>query len=132
QSEYLPIAFPSCPAIPRSFQMTDEMMETLREHTEQCVAQEGISKEQAFALRSGNYEDQDAKIKCYANCMMEKIGFMVDGQFKPDVVLEKLGPAEGVDAIKAMLAKCGSIKGSDKCDTAYQHFQCFHKNHASM
>ncbi|XP_062132390.1 general odorant-binding protein 56d-like [Drosophila sulfurigaster albostrigata] len=121
----------ACLAI-ASAKITEEMMETLREYTAQCVEQEGITKEQAFALRTGNYDDPDPKVKCYANCMMEKMGLMVDGQFKPDVALEKLGPVDGVDATKAMLVKCGSIKGSDKCDTAYQHFQCFHKNHSEL
>ncbi|KAH8355049.1 hypothetical protein KR093_004548 [Drosophila rubida] len=111
--------------------MTEEMLETIREHNTQCVDQEGISKEQAFALRSGNYDDTDPKVKCFANCMLEKIGFMVDGQLKPEVVLEKLSPSEGADAIKAMLAKCNALKGSDKCDTSYKYIMCFQKHQAA-
>jgi len=100
----------------------------LQQHSTQCAEQEGITGEQARALHSGSFGDPDPKIKCFTNCMMEKIGFMVNGQFKPDAVLEKMTDLDGAETVKATLAKCGSIKGSDKCDTAYQHFMCFHKN----
>lgn len=99
----------------------------IQANAKQCGEQEGITSDQATALRGGNFNDSDPKIKCFANCMLEKIGLMVDGQFKPNVMLDKVGDAEGADAVKALLAKCGTIKGTDKCDTAYQYFQCFHK-----
>ncbi|XP_034476489.1 general odorant-binding protein 56d-like [Drosophila innubila] len=121
----------ACLAIVLAGKPTEQQMEIIQKNEKQCGEQEGITNEQATALRSGNFDDQDPKIKCFASCMMEKIGLMVDGQLKPDVMLEKMGDAEGADTVKALLAKCGTIKGADKCDTAYQYFQCFHKNRAT-
>ncbi|KAI8038534.1 hypothetical protein M5D96_008439 [Drosophila gunungcola] len=96
------------------------------------AAQEGITKEQAVALKAGDFADTDPKVKCFANCFLEKTGFLIDGQVQPAVVLAKLGPLGGEDTVKAVQAKCDGIKGSDKCDTAYQLFQCYHNNRAQI
>ncbi|XP_034651960.1 general odorant-binding protein 56d-like [Drosophila subobscura] len=113
-------------------QLSDEQKATAHANGALCVQQEGITKEQAMALRSGNFEDADPKVKCFANCFLEKSGFVVDGQIKPDVVLAKLGPIAGVDNVKAVQAKCDSLKGADNCDTAYQLYQCYQKHHSQI
>ncbi|KAM8713735.1 hypothetical protein ACLKA7_013975 [Drosophila subpalustris] len=59
---------------------------------------------------------------------MRFYGFFKDSQLKPDVVLAKLGPIAGVDEVKAAQAKCDSIKGIGKCDTAFKVYECYH-NH---
>ncbi|KAH8355054.1 hypothetical protein KR093_004547 [Drosophila rubida] len=112
--------------------LSDEQKAKARENAAACIAQEGITKEQAQALRGGSFDGVDAKVKCFANCFLEKSGLLVDGQIKPEVVLEKLGPVAGVDKVKAIQAKCDSVKGADKCDTAFQLYQCYHKNNAQL
>ncbi|XP_017864742.1 PREDICTED: general odorant-binding protein 56d-like [Drosophila arizonae] len=91
---------------------------------------EGNTKEQAIALRNGNFEDADDKVKCYANCFLERAGFIVEGQINGDAVLQKLAPAAGADQVKAALATCASIKGANKCDTGFQIYRCFYRNRA--
>ncbi|XP_017145883.1 general odorant-binding protein 56d [Drosophila miranda] len=113
-------------------QLSDEQKATAHANGALCVQQEGITKEQALALRAGNFEDIDPKVKCFANCFLEKAGFLADGQIKPDVVLAKLGPLAGEDTVKAVQAKCDSLKGSDNCDTAFQLYQCYHKHHSQI
>jgi len=88
--------------------------------------------EQAAALRSGIFNNVDAKVKCFVNCFLEKIGFLVGGQVKADVVTKKLGPIAGADKVKSAQVECDSIKGSDNCDTAFKLFQCYHKYDASL
>ncbi|XP_062133034.1 general odorant-binding protein 56d [Drosophila sulfurigaster albostrigata] len=112
--------------------LTDEQKAKAKEHGAACIAQEGITKEQAHSLRDGTFDGADNKVKCFANCFLEKTGFLVDGQIQPNVVLEKLGPIAGDDKVKAIQANCDSLKGTDKCDTAYQLYQCYHKNHAQI
>ncbi|KAM8713733.1 hypothetical protein ACLKA7_013973 [Drosophila subpalustris] len=121
----------ACLAAALAAKPTGEQLEAIQKHVTQCTEQEGITKEQAINMRQGNFDDPDQKLKCFANCMLEKIGLMVDGQLKPDAMLERLGDIEGVDNVKAIIAKCGTIKGADKCDTAHQYFVCFHKNRAA-
>ncbi|KAH8298450.1 hypothetical protein KR044_003477 [Drosophila immigrans] len=112
--------------------LSEEQKAKAREHGAACIEQEGITKEQAHSLRDGSFDGADAKVKCFANCFLEKTGFLVDGQIKPDVVLEKLSPIAGADKVKAIQAKCDSLKGTDKCDTAFQLYQCYHKNQAKI
>ncbi|XP_017051277.1 general odorant-binding protein 56d [Drosophila ficusphila] len=113
-------------------QLSDEQKAVVHANGALCAQQEGITKDQALALRNGKFDDTDAKVKCFANCFLEKAGFLIDGKVQPDVVLAKLGPLAGEDKVKAVQAKCDSITGSDKCDTAYQLFQCYHNNRAQI
>ncbi|KAH8279298.1 general odorant-binding protein 56d [Drosophila bipectinata] len=112
--------------------LSDEQKATAHANGALCAQQEGITKEQALALRGGNFENADPKVKCFANCFLEKTGFLVDGQVQPDKVLAKLGPIAGEDNVKAVQAKCDSIKGADKCDTAFQLYECYYKNRANV
>ncbi|XP_016988068.1 general odorant-binding protein 56d [Drosophila rhopaloa] len=113
-------------------QLSDEQKAVAHANAALCIQQEGITKEQATALRNGNFEDSDQKVKCFANCFLEKTGFLIDGKVQPAVVLAKLGPLAGEDAVKAVQAKCDSITGADKCDTAFKLFECYHKNRANI
>ncbi|TDG41399.1 hypothetical protein AWZ03_012171 [Drosophila navojoa] len=110
--------------------LTAEQKSTIRANAMQCTQQEGNTKEQAIALRNGNFDDADDKVKCYANCFLERAGFIVEGQINGDAVLQKLAPAAGADQVKAALATCASIKGANKCDTGFQIYRCFYKNRA--
>ncbi|XP_068144951.1 general odorant-binding protein 56d-like [Drosophila tropicalis] len=113
-------------------QLTDEQKLAAIQRAKECGQQEGVTREQALALRAGNFEDTDPKVKCFANCFLEKSGFVVDGNIKPDVVLAKLGPIAGQDKIKEIQGKCDSIKGTDKCDTSYQLYKCYSNNRAQL
>ncbi|XP_017868425.1 PREDICTED: general odorant-binding protein 56d-like isoform X1 [Drosophila arizonae] len=113
-------------------QLSDEQKARAKANAGACIEQEGVTKEQAMALREGKFENVDEKVKCFANCFLEKSGFLADGQIKSDVVLEKLGPIVGVDKVKAAQEKCDSLKGSDKCDTGFQLYQCYYKQHTQI
>ncbi|KAH8258036.1 hypothetical protein KR038_004866 [Drosophila bunnanda] len=113
-------------------QLSDEQKAAAHANGAFCVQQEGITKDQAVALRAGNFENADEKVKCFANCFLEKTGFLVDGQVQPAVVLAKLGPLAGEDNVKAVQAKCDSLKGADKCDTAFQLYKCYYENRAHI
>ncbi|KAH8285202.1 hypothetical protein KR054_006153 [Drosophila jambulina] len=113
-------------------QLSDEQKAVAHANGALCAQQEGITKDQALALRAGNFENPDEKVKCFANCFLEKTGFLVDGQVQPSVVLAKLGPLAGEDNVKAVQAKCDSLKGSDKCDTAFQLYKCYYENRAHI
>ncbi|XP_023160822.1 general odorant-binding protein 56d isoform X2 [Drosophila hydei] len=113
-------------------QLTDEQKARAKANAGACIEQEGVAKEQAMALREGKFENVDDKVKCFANCFLEKSGFLVDGQIKPDVVLEKIGPIVGVEKVKAAQEKCDSLKGTDKCDTAFQLYQCYYKQNTQI
>ncbi|EDW60308.1 general odorant-binding protein 56d [Drosophila virilis] len=110
--------------------ITEEHRAIIRQHANECTQQEGNTKAQAMALRNGNFDDTDERIKCFANCFLEKAGFIVDGQLMPAVVQQKLTDVAGASQVKAALNACDSIKGANKCDTGFQIYQCFYKNRA--
>eukprot|EP00099_Drosophila_melanogaster_P020040 NP_611445.1 Odorant-binding protein 56e, isoform A [Drosophila melanogaster] len=112
--------------------LTDSQKAEAKQRAKACVKQEGITKEQAIALRSGNFADSDPKVKCFANCFLEQTGLVANGQIKPDVVLAKLGPIAGEANVKEVQAKCDSTKGADKCDTSYLLYKCYYENHAQF
>lgn len=109
-------------------QLTDEQKAKAHASALACIEQEGITKEQGLTLRDGKFDNVDGKVKCFANCFLEKAGFIADGQVKPDVVEQKLTPIFGAENVKAAQAKCDSIKGTDNCDTAFQLYKCYHEN----
>ncbi|XP_039483047.1 general odorant-binding protein 56d [Drosophila santomea] len=113
-------------------ELTDSQKAEIRQRAKACAKQEGITKEQAIALRSGNFADTDPKVKCFANCFLEQSGLLANGQIKPDVVLAKLSPIAGEAKVKEVQAKCDSIKGIDKCDTSYQLYKCYYENRAQI
>ncbi|XP_022230278.2 general odorant-binding protein 56d [Drosophila obscura] len=119
-------------ALAAAVELTDTQKAEVKERAKACAEQEGVTKEQALALRAGNFEDADPKVKCFANCFLEKTGFVVDGQIKQDVVLTKLGPIAGDDKVKAVQAKCDSLKGANKCETSYELYKCYHQNRAQI
>ncbi|EDV98270.1 general odorant-binding protein 56d [Drosophila grimshawi] len=112
--------------------LTEEQKQQAKVFAVACGEQEGISKEQAIALRDGKFENVDEKVKCFANCFLEKAGFIVNGQIKPDVVLTKLTILDGLEKVKAVQAKCDSLKGENNCDTAFKLYECYHQNHADI
>ncbi|XP_017093341.1 general odorant-binding protein 56d [Drosophila bipectinata] len=115
-----------------ALELTDTQKAEVKARAKACAEQEGITKLQAVALRSGNFADPDPKVKCFANCFLEKSGFVANGQIKPDVVLAKLGPIAGEQKVKEVQAKCDSIKGADKCATSYELYKCYYNNQAQI
>lgn len=114
------------PMIP--IQMPDEQQEKHKEDVKRCTQQEGITREQAIAVRDGHFENVDAKSKCFTKCVLERMGLLANDKLVTERVLEVLGPIEGVVNTKNLINTCGSIKGTDKCDTGYLIYMCFHKN----
>ncbi|XP_017123143.1 general odorant-binding protein 56d [Drosophila elegans] len=105
--------------------LTNEKIVEIRQKAKACIEQEGITKEQANALKAGDFTDTDPKVKCFANCFLEKSGFVINGQVQPAVVLAKLGLLVGKDLVKDVQAKCDSVMGADKCDTSFQLYKCY-------
>ncbi|KAH8418339.1 hypothetical protein KR222_000103, partial [Zaprionus bogoriensis] len=98
------------------------------EDVQACTQQVGITREQATAMRDGQFDNVDAKAKCFAKCVLEKMNFLVDGKLVPAKVQELLVPIDGSEITNNVLSNCSSFKGSDACDTAYLIYECIHKN----
>ncbi|XP_058983545.1 general odorant-binding protein 56d-like [Musca domestica] len=97
-----------------------------------CIAQEKITTEQAVEFSKGEFSKANKNVKCYANCFLTKAGVLVDGVLQTSVVMEKMAPSVGEAKLKAIMEKCGKVKGSDQCETAFMMFECYHKEHADI
>ncbi|ALC42763.1 Obp56d [Drosophila busckii] len=110
--------------------LPEEQRKVVQEHVMHCMQLEDVSMEQIQSLINGTNDGIDAKLKCYTNCFFEQCGFIVNGQLQPDVMLEKLTDALGIDNVADVVANCKNIKGTEKCELGYQLHQCLKKNSA--
>ncbi|XP_017072651.1 general odorant-binding protein 56d-like [Drosophila eugracilis] len=125
-------AFVAALSFAAGVEISEAQIAEVRQRAKACADQEGITKVQAIALRAGNFEDTDPKVKCFANCFLEQSGLVANGQIQPAAVLAKLGPIAGEAKIREVQAKCDSIQGADKCDTSYQLYKCYYENRAQI
>lgn len=98
----------------------------------ECITQEKTTSDAVMAFAKGEFSKADKNVKCYANCFLTKAGILVDGVLQVDVVKAKMGPTVGEEKVKVILEKCGHLKGSDNCETAFMLFECHHKEHADI
>ncbi|XP_034477135.1 general odorant-binding protein 56d-like [Drosophila innubila] len=93
----------------------------------ECHSKHNVTMEQITSNFVEIVEEADNTLKCFANCIFEKHGMIVDGQIQPDVVLKEFSPFFGADMVKSAQPVCNSIKGSDNCDTAFKVKNCYYK-----
>ncbi|EDV98271.1 general odorant-binding protein 56d [Drosophila grimshawi] len=115
-----------------AIELTEEQKTMIRVNVDQCIQEQGITKDQAIALHNDSLENVDDQVKCFANCYLEKFSFIADGQMNKDEVLKITTPLAGADKANAFVTSCEGIKGADKCDTGFQIYQCFKKNRLTL
>ncbi|CAK9794920.1 General odorant-binding protein 56d [Anthophora plagiata] len=98
----------------------------------ECRKESKVSWAALRRFKSGNFEPEDPKLKCYLLCFMRKNG-IVDQNAEVDVqrALRHL-PRSMQDSSKKLLQKCKSFEGSDPCDKAYQMVKCYVKFHPEI
>ncbi|XP_061388513.1 general odorant-binding protein 56d-like [Musca vetustissima] len=102
------------------------------QYSAECFEKEHSTTEAATALIKGQFDGLDKNAQCFANCFLQKAGFISNGVPQPEVLSQKLGPNVGQDKLDAIMAKCNSLKGSDNCETAFVLYQCYYKEHATL
>ncbi|XP_075166717.1 general odorant-binding protein 56d-like [Haematobia irritans] len=112
--------------------LSAEQMARAAQVAAECIAQEKTTKDAVIAFSQGEFSKADKNVKCYANCFLTKAGILVDGVVQPSVVKQKLEGTVGEEKLKAIMEKCGHLKGSDNCETAFMLFECYHKEHADI
>ncbi|ALC42768.1 Obp56h [Drosophila busckii] len=102
----------------------------------QCMEETKTAESDLKDFMSGGMQSNASEnLKCYAKCLMEKQGHMVDGQFKADAMLATLN---NVPQMKDKMAEitsgvnaCKDMKGSNDCDTAFKVTMCL-KEHKGL
>ncbi|XP_037941413.1 general odorant-binding protein 56d-like [Teleopsis dalmanni] len=94
----------------------------------ECGLREGASRDAIRDLKHGIFADDDPNLKCFVDCVLDRLDFFVDGEINVDVINEKVGSIIGMEQLEAAMEKCNDIKGEDNCDTAYQLLKCYYSN----
>ncbi|XP_053976850.1 general odorant-binding protein 56d-like [Hylaeus volcanicus] len=83
-------------------------------------------------MKSGDFEQNDPRLKCYLKCFMARNGIL-DGNAEIDVqrALRHL-PRSLQHSSKKLFNECKSIPGTDHCDKAFQIVKCYVKYHPEI
>ncbi|XP_034105381.1 uncharacterized protein LOC117568682 [Drosophila albomicans] len=100
-----------------------------------CMTENGVSTQDLMDLKSGKLKPEDVKdnMKCATQCIFVKFGFMNDkGTLLNDQILAHFPDANLKAQVQNALTACGSIVGSNPCDTAFKMMVCFEKHANDM
>ncbi|XP_039487190.1 general odorant-binding protein 69a isoform X1 [Drosophila santomea] len=90
-----------------------------------CLNQTGASLEVIDNSVKNRILPTDPDIKCFLHCMFDMFG-LIDSQniMHLEALLEVL-PEEIHKTINGLVGACGTKKGKDGCDTAYETVKCY-------
>ncbi|XP_018579767.1 general odorant-binding protein 69a-like isoform X1 [Anoplophora glabripennis] len=93
-----------------------------------CLASTGVSEDLVMDInRDGKFAD-DENLKCYVKCVHEYLGLMAeDGTMDYEKLIENI-PEEFRIKYASRIRACGTIYGSDVCDTAWLTIKCYGEN----
>ncbi|XP_016992139.1 general odorant-binding protein 69a isoform X1 [Drosophila rhopaloa] len=90
-----------------------------------CLNQTGVSIEKMDQLTKTRSLPNDPGLKCFVHCMFDMVG-LIDSQnvVHLESLLEVL-PEQIHNTINGLVSACGTQKGKDGCDTAYETIKCY-------
>nr|XP_014102039.1 general odorant-binding protein 56d [Bactrocera oleae] len=112
--------------------LTEEQKQKVHTLGAECLKETGAAEEAVRAVVKGDNSQVDDKVKCFAKCMLGKLGYVENGKVNEEVVQNSLGKLIGDEKVKAIQAKCNGLKGTDDCDTAFQLRQCYVAEHGAI
>jgi len=90
-----------------------------------CAKEVNLSEEEMSKVKVKDFKNPTENMKCFANCFFEKTGFLKEGVIQSEQIRNKLASFIGEEKTRDALDKCSSIKGENKCDTAFKLHECF-------
>nr|AIV43009.1 pheromone binding protein PBP2 [Batocera horsfieldi] len=120
----VPIFFYFCVAL--SMGLTpQEIEESINEIRSFCKESNGVSQDIIdAAYREGIYSD-DMNFKCYVKCIKQKIG-VIDDEGTADIEkIIELMPEKKKAMFEQKIRDCGTIYGSNICETAWLTMKCY-------
>lgn len=106
--------------------MDEEMAELAKMIRDNCGAETEVDMGLIDQVNGGADLMPDGKLKCYIKCVMETAGMMSEGEVDVEAVLALL-PEDFKAKNEKSLRACGTQKGADDCDTAFQTQACWQK-----
>ncbi|CAG9825400.1 unnamed protein product [Phaedon cochleariae] len=105
--------------------LTEEEQEMMNGLHAECISQTGCSEDLISKVRAGDFAE-DNKLKCYMKCIFEELGVIGDdGKIDVPGLLEIL-PEDIRSTARPIFEKCGTVAGSDGCDSMFQTHKCYY------
>lgn len=67
-------------------------------------------------------------MQCFAKCIFEKSGVIVDGKINEANAVEKISMFAGPEQAANIFNQCKGVGGADPCEIALKFFECTNKN----
>ncbi|XP_076229476.1 odorant binding protein 9 [Nomia melanderi] len=97
-----------------------------------CRRESKVSWASLRRMKSGNFEHEDPKLKCYVKCFMVRHGILNDNaEIDVQRALRHI-PRSLQASSKQLFNKCKSVPATDSCDKAYQMAKCYVKTYPEI
>ncbi|XP_061704104.1 general odorant-binding protein 69a-like [Cydia pomonella] len=106
--------------------MDEETVELAKMLRENCGEESGVDLGLIEKVNSGADLMPDQKLKCYMKCVMETAGMLDNGHVDIEAILELL-PEATRKKHEHIVRSCGSNRGADDCETAFNTQLCWQK-----
>ncbi|XP_016966682.1 general odorant-binding protein 69a [Drosophila biarmipes] len=118
------IIYDSVPAN-RGQEMNPMIIRQIKKIRTRCLNQTGAPLEIMDQSIQNRLLPNDPSVKCFLHCMFDMFG-LIDSQnvMHLESLLEVL-PEEIHDSINKLVSACGTKKGKDGCETAYETVKCY-------
>ncbi|XP_055854013.1 general odorant-binding protein 56a-like [Episyrphus balteatus] len=111
-----------------SAHFSDENNQLTEQLVRICMQETQLSMADLYKFKTNDIQETDVNesTQCFAHCIYEQMGIMRNGLFV-DNNDQKLS-ANAIDGTSGVdFALCKSIRGQNKCETAYKIHQCVQK-----
>lgn len=108
--------------------LTDEQKKRFEQYTKDCLEESKVEESVLEEVKNGTFPD-DPKLKSHALCISKKIHMQNEkGELQTEKLREKLNTQmKNKEEVEKLLQMC-ILKKETPEDSAYESFQCFHKN----
>ncbi|XP_063379273.1 general odorant-binding protein 69a-like [Cydia fagiglandana] len=106
--------------------MDEETIELAKMLRDNCGEESEVDMELINKVNSGADLMPDPKLKCYMKCVMETAGMLDNGDVDIEATLELL-PEPIRKKHEHIVRSCGSKRGADDCETAFNTQSCWQK-----
>ncbi|KAL1500930.1 hypothetical protein ABEB36_006348 [Hypothenemus hampei] len=112
--------------VPKTLGISEEMQELAKQLHATCVSETGAKEDDISNAVKGIFSE-DEGFKCYLKCLMSQMAIIDDDGTIDVEAMVAILPDELVEHATPIVRKCGSIKGSNACDSAWLTHQCYYR-----
>ncbi|XP_034137193.1 general odorant-binding protein 69a [Drosophila guanche] len=109
----------------QAFELSPVLKKQIAKLKTRCINQTGASEERMLQAKQDQVLPDDPPFKCFLHCMFDMFGLIDSKNVMQLEALIDVLPEEVHPKINELVGACGTQKGTDGCDTAYQTVQCY-------